>query len=42
MKLQIQPWPNDAGFMLSVNSHDQVAGIDLSGGDGDAFRAASG
>jgi hypothetical protein len=29
MKLQIQPWPNDAGFMLSVNTHDQVSGVDL-------------
>lgn len=38
MKLQIQPWPNDAGFMLSVNTHDQVSGIDL-GGEADAFRS---
>jgi hypothetical protein len=38
MKLQIQPWPSDAGFMLSVNSHDQVTGIDLSAGDAQAFR----
>jgi hypothetical protein len=38
MKLQIQPWPNDAGFMLSVNTHDQVAGFDLNGGDVQAFR----
>ncbi len=37
MKLQIQPWPNDAGFMLSVNTHDQVSGIDL-GGEAEAFR----
>src|SRR3712207_2961060 len=22
MKLQVQPWPNDAGFLLSVNTHD--------------------
>jgi hypothetical protein len=28
MKLQIQPWPNSAGFLLSVNTHDQVLSID--------------
>jgi hypothetical protein len=38
MKLQIQPWLNDAGFMLSVNSHDQVTGVDLSSADAQAFR----
>jgi hypothetical protein len=38
MKLQIQPWPNDAGFMLSVNTHDQVAGVNLSDVDAHAFR----
>jgi hypothetical protein len=38
MKLQIQPWPNDAGFMLSVNTHDQVAGVNLSDVDAQAFR----
>jgi hypothetical protein len=38
MKLQIQPWPNDAGFMLSVNTHDQVAGFELNGVDVAAFR----
>jgi hypothetical protein len=38
MKLQIQPWPNDAGFMLSVNTHDQVAGINLGEVDAQAFR----
>ncbi len=38
MKLQIQPWPNEAGFMLSVNTHDQVAGVDLSETDALAFR----
>ena len=26
MKLQVQPWPNAAGFLLSVNTHDQVLG----------------
>ena len=38
MKLQIQPWPNDAGFMLSVNSHDQVSGLDRGAADAQAFR----
>jgi hypothetical protein len=38
MKLQIQPWPNDAGFMLSVNTHDQVTGVNLSESDARAFR----
>jgi hypothetical protein len=38
MKLQIQPWITDAGFMLSVNTHDQVSGIDLSSVDAQAFR----
>jgi hypothetical protein len=38
MKLQIQPWSNDAGFMLSVNTHDQVAGVALGGPDAEAFR----
>src|SRR5262245_45454625 len=38
MKLQIQPWPNDAGFLLSVNTHDQVAGVNLGATDAQAFR----
>ncbi len=38
MKLQIQPWPNEAGFMLSVNTHDQATGLAL-GADEEAFRA---
>lgn len=38
MKLQIEAWPNEAGFLLSVNTHDQVAGIDLGGADADALR----
>ena len=38
MKLQIQPWPNVAGFMLSVNSHDQVSGLDMGAEDAQAFR----
>jgi hypothetical protein len=39
MKLQIQPWPTDAGFMLSVNTHDQVAGACSNAPDAQAFRA---
>jgi hypothetical protein len=39
MKLQVQPWPNDAGFMLSVNTHDQVLSIDPDSSDAPAFRA---
>jgi hypothetical protein len=38
MKLQIQPWPNAAGFMLSVNTHDQVLSLDPSAADLPAFR----
>ncbi|AGA30715.1 hypothetical protein [Singulisphaera acidiphila] len=38
MKLQIQPWPNEAGFMLSVNTHDQVLAIDPASSDAQAFR----
>ena len=38
MKLQIQTWPNDAGFMISVNTHDQVTGLDLGTADAEAFR----
>ncbi len=39
MKLQIQPWANDAGFLLSVNTHDQVLALDPDCGDMPAFRA---
>ena len=38
MKLQIQPWPNPAGFMLSVNTHDQVLALDPGAQDMPAFR----
>jgi hypothetical protein len=37
MKLQIQPWPNPAGYMLSVNTHDQVLALDPESSE--AFRA---
>src|SRR5262249_56025261 len=39
MKLQIQPWPNAAGFLLSVNTHDQVLSLDPNAADAPAFRA---
>jgi hypothetical protein len=39
MKLQVQPWPNQAGFMLSVNTHDQVLSLDPDAEDMPAFRA---
>jgi hypothetical protein len=38
MKLQIQPWPNAAGFLLSVNTHDQVLSLDPNAADAQAFR----
>jgi hypothetical protein len=39
MKLQIQPWPNAAGFLLSVNTHDQVLSLDPNSPDAPAFRS---
>ena len=38
MKLQFQPWGNDEGLMLSVNTHDQIAGLDMGEADAEAFR----
>lgn len=38
MKLQIQPWPNEAGFMISVNTHDQVLGLGADAVDSPEFR----
>lgn len=38
MKLQVQPWPNEAGFMLSVNTHDQILSLDPNADDAAAFR----
>jgi hypothetical protein len=38
MKLQVQAWPNDAGFMLSVNTHDQVMSLDPTSNEAPAFR----
>ncbi len=39
MKLQVQPWPTSAGYMLSVNTHDQILGLDPNAPDAAAFRA---
>ena len=39
MKVQVQPWPNPAGFLLSVNTHDQVLGLEPEAADLPAFRA---
>ena len=39
MKLQVQPWDNADGFLLSVNTHDQVLALDPAAPDADAFRA---
>jgi hypothetical protein len=39
MKLQVQPWPTSVGYMLSVNTHDQVAGLDPRSPDLDQFLA---
>lgn len=39
MKLQVQPWPCAAGYIISVNTHDQVLGLDPNAADADAFRA---
>lgn len=38
MKLQIQPWPNSSGFLLSVNTHDQVLALDPSAQGLSAFK----
>ncbi len=39
MKLQVQPWPNPSGFLLSVNTHDQVLAIDPGSAGMAEFRA---
>jgi len=38
MKLQIQPWPTSRGTMLSINTHDQVLGLDPTSADAEEFR----
>jgi len=39
MKLQVQAWPNQVGFLLSVNTHDQVLALEPDSGEVEAFRA---
>jgi hypothetical protein len=39
MKVQVQPWPNSAGFLLSVNTHDQVLALEPDADDLPEFRA---
>lgn len=39
MKLQVQPWPTSIGYMLSVNTHDQILGLDPEAPGSDRFRA---
>lgn len=39
MKLQVQPWSGPTGVLLSVNTHDQVLGLDPGAPDVEAFRA---
>ncbi|CAN5908533.1 hypothetical protein BH23PLA1_BH23PLA1_11190 [soil metagenome] len=38
MKLQVQPWPTPAGFLLSVNTHDQVLAPPPDSPDAEPFR----
>ncbi len=39
MKFQVQAWPTSIGYMLSVNTHDQILGLDANSPDAEAFRA---
>ncbi len=39
MKLQVQPWDGAHGFLLSVNTHDQVLALDPKSADAPGFRA---
>ncbi len=38
MKLQVQGWPNDDGYLLSVNTHDQVLTLEPGSFEYDACR----
>jgi hypothetical protein len=38
MKFQVQTWTCSHGFLLSVNTHDQVAGLDPNSPDFAAFK----
>ena len=39
MKMQIQPWDDRHGFLLSVNTHDHALAFDPNATDADAFLA---
>ena len=38
MKLQIQTWDSDCGYLLSVNTHDQAQSLELEGPGAAEFR----
>ena len=38
MKLQVQAWPTEAGFMVSVNTHDQVFAPQPGSQEAERFR----
>jgi hypothetical protein len=38
MKLQIQAWPHSAGYLLSVNTHDQILSLNPDARDAEAAR----
>jgi hypothetical protein len=39
MKMQVQPWDNTDGFLLSVNTHDHALAFDPNAADAAAFLA---
>jgi hypothetical protein len=39
MKLQVQPWAHSAGYLFSVNTHDQILAPAPDAADAEAFRA---
>jgi hypothetical protein len=39
MKMQLQPWPNSRGFLLSVNTHDHVNTIEEGSAEAIAYHA---
>jgi hypothetical protein len=38
MKLQIQAWPHTAGYLLSINTHDQLLSLNPDARDAEAAR----
>jgi hypothetical protein len=38
MKLQVQPWPSVGGYLLSVNTHDQILSLSAGARGSEAFR----